>query len=158
LNSGFFRLPVLGGLILLVTAAHLSARLGAASLFPETMLGCGILALAAGKAGTKAILAYMRRTESPMLSRVLVVGNRSEAEPYLRLLDGERRFAQVVGFVPAGRIGDAGAEGGNDEGRVAEALKHQAVDEVVLASSAQGLDVQGMATACLEEGSRSGRC
>ncbi len=140
----------------LLAALHLPSRAGpTAQVVAEVVIGLGVFALIAGTARSKLILSRIRKPESPLLRRVLVLGRAAEAAPYLNLLRKTAAFVQMLPFSSA--VGDA--EPSHDHKLPAsqktfeEVLKDQIVDEVVVvAGSADISKIQNIAMSCVERG------
>ncbi len=150
------KVQILGGLTLL-SAMYLTRSEETSRLFLQLFLVLSFIGLVAEKGGIKVVLDRLRKTQSPYVRKLLVVGTEAQAERYVHLLrDHPHWGAEVIGFLSCTSNQRPEFCGKPVLGQLVDfvsVLEKHVVDEVVVVLSRVGMLVCGeVATACAERG------
>jgi exopolysaccharide biosynthesis polyprenyl glycosylphosphotransferase len=150
------KVQIWGGLILL-SIMYLMQSEEVSRLFLQLFLVISFIGLVAEKVGVKVVLDRLRKTQSPHVRKLLVVGTDSQAERYChRLHDHPHWGVEVIGFLSCSLKPCQEFCGKPVFGQLADfarVVKKHVVDEVTAVLSREGMmDIEWLATACAERG------
>jgi exopolysaccharide biosynthesis polyprenyl glycosylphosphotransferase len=142
-----------GGIVALAAAMGLSgSRVPLTSVY--ILCNFALIAFALNSLGTRRFARRLRQLHGSSARRVLIVGTRAQAQPYMAALVRSVESVQVVGYLTsmAGSLSIDGVKVPETIRSVAALVEHLAIDEVMVASLEAPFDSKHLAQICTTRG------
>jgi exopolysaccharide biosynthesis polyprenyl glycosylphosphotransferase len=141
----------------LLSTMYLMRSLETSRLFLHLFLVMSFIGLVVEKVGIKVVLDRLKKTQSPHVRKLLVVGTESQAERYFDLIHDHPHWAvEVIGFLSCSHKQSREFCGKPVLGELVDfptVLESHVIDEVTAVISRDGIiDIEWLATACAERG------